>query len=748
MAIFIDKTNKNHPKLSSLTISLIIILTLLPYVLSLLGVNFGIHSNHPIQKNIANLSDNDLLSMLHQNITGAFIHTILEWSAFCISVLTLIVSLVHYRMVKNIAIPIICMALFFSGILDAFHALAADHLVYSSAPASDFIPFTWVIARIFNAIIMLLCVSLLLAKSEQMKKMPLFVFFIFLIFLVIVALGLIGYMSNSASLPDVLYPHAMLRRPFDIVPLLLYVVGLVIVYPRYYKKFPNAFSHTLLIMVYIQAVTEIYITFGSTYMYDSNYNIAHFLKLVAYIMPFLGLMVDYMQTYKKTEVTQLKLSKRTEQLTELAHYDFLTSLYNRANFEHTLKQEIVRAERFESKFAVLFIDLDDFKKINDELGHNIGDQYLQEVAKRLKQSVRETDIIARIGGDEFAMILDGVEHKRQAATVARKIFKEFTKPYIIGNRSITIHASVGIVCYPEAGTTATQLCKHADIAMYEAKEHGKNQWQYFTEQLNERFSKHIQLETALLTALENDEFYLVYQPQFNMLDKKIIGLEVLLRWRNPTLGLVPPEIFIPLAEEIGAISAIGSWLLEQACIQFKEWYKFNKEQGLSLDFGLNLSTYQLVDHSFLATIKKLISQYQFRFEDFVIELTESAIVSRQSTLENLNDIANLGVRIAIDDFGTGYSSLSYLQKLPIQIVKIDRDFVAKIEEDEQSRKILKSIILMVQSLELDIVAEGVETEQQMTFLLEHGCYIGQGYYLAKPMDAEAFTKLLTSTNMS
>lgn len=720
----------------------IITLCILPYFASLVGIDFSLNPHALTPALAAKMTSHQLSLASYSAMSGAFVHTILEWTAFVFSFVTMAFAFVHYRMVKDIAIPIICLVLFFSGVMDAFHTLAADRLIAGNAEISNLIPFTWVVARSFNAVLMLLCVWAFTLKGLPVRKIPLSTLIFAVIILIIVAYALVMYMSTSVIVPNIQFPNALIPRPFDVVPLILYLFALIFLYPRFYKMYPSPFSQSLILTAFVEVTVQAYMAFGSGHLFDANFNAAHFLKALSYSVPLLGLLVDYVQTYRNSQATHQQLAEQTKELTQLAHYDYLTNLHNRATFEKTLEKEIVRAKHFEMKFALLFIDLDNFKRVNDDLGHNIGDIYLQEVAKRLKNCVRETDTIARIGGDEFALIIEGIEHERQAGIVAKKIFNEFEKEYVIENRTIPIGGSIGIACFPEAGESVVQLCKHADIAMYRAKEHGKHQWQFFTVELNEKFSRLLRLENALSSALDNNEFHLMFQPQYNIVDDIIIGVEVLLRWHNPELGDISPEIFVPIAEEMGVISAIGSWVLETSCSKFKDWHAINKNNGIGFDFAINISTHQLTDHSFMRTLKKLIAQYKFNPTNMTIELTETTIMTKKFMLENLNEIAELGVRIAIDDFGTGYSSLSYLRELPIQIVKIDKSFLDDVLVDESADKIVKSIIAMVHNLDLEVVAEGVESNGQKQFLINNGCHIAQGFYLSKPINAEAFSNLL------
>ena len=440
---------------------------------------------------------------------------------------------------------------------------------------------------------------------------------------------------------------------------------------------------------------------------------------------------------------QFTIEEETNQkLQYQANYDYLTALHNRAAFERTLNEEFARAHRFNNRFALLFIDIDDFKHINDNLGHHTGDIVLKEVADRLQQCLRETDFLARVGGDEFSIIFQDIESTNEAGIIAEKIQQTLATSVSISRQNVIISVSIGVACYPTAGNTASELLKHADIAMYQAKENGKKQWQYYTPSLNEQFSRQIQLQNSLQNALIDNEFYFLYQPQYNVVEDKIIGVEALLRWQHPSLGVISPKEFIPIAENMRLIDTIGFWILEQACLQCQCWLKKYPRLNLAFELAINLSSQQLFDQKIFLKLSQLIKRYHFNPHNLVIELTETAIMSKEIMIENLQEITDLGIRIAIDDFGTGYSSLNYLRQLPVHIVKIDKSFIDDIPENENANKVVKAIITMVKSLGLDIIAEGVETKEQQQFLIEHGCHIMQGFYMATPMSVEEINKLL------
>lgn len=446
--------------------------------------------------------------------------------------------------------------------------------------------------------------------------------------------------------------------------------------------------------------------------------------------------------------TEIKKRKTTEkQLRYLATHDALTKLPNRLQFEMAIRRVIATSKRHKRQFALLFIDLDNFKTINDTLGHDIGDLLLTEVASRLQSSIRIEDMInqgedgqtqslARLGGDEFAIILNEITSPNDAGIVAKRLLEQLHKPCAVAEHELHLGASIGIACYPSAGEDTTDIIKNADIAMYRAKELGRNNYQYYTEQLHKKHMQHVTMENTLRKAIENDQFYLVYQPIYALPDKTLAGMEVLLRWEHPKLGLVPPDTFIPIAEETGIIGNIFEWVLNTACLQYKAWNK-------DLQLTINLSARQLFQDDLAQRIKNTLNANDICTKKITFELTETSIMENSEAqgdiLQQLNDI---GSRIAMDDFGTGYSSLSRIKSLPIHTLKIDKSFVQDIDDDDDSHKIVSAIISLAKSLDLSIVAEGVETQEQLDFIIRKECEFAQGYLLNKPLNTFAMSRLL------
>jgi len=444
-------------------------------------------------------------------------------------------------------------------------------------------------------------------------------------------------------------------------------------------------------------------------------------------------------THYIASFTDISERKAAEQRIEyLAHHDPLTGLHNRHSLENRLAQSLLDARRDNNRLAVMFIDLDRFKVINDTLGHHVGDRLLVEVAARLRTCVRESDIVARLGGDEFVVVLSRMDAGMDAALVAGKILRTLNQDYFIDDAIQHSGASIGIAVYPGDGDDQESLMKHADTAMYHAKEEGRNNFQFFTASMNAAASERMNLERDLRHALAENQLELYYQPQVRGADEGLCGMEALVRWNHPGRGLIPPNKFIPIAEECGLIEAIGSWVLEEACRQIEVW----RSAGHSgLRMAVNLSAHQLRSPSLAEQVEAAIERYNLVAGELELEVTESAAMSDpQRAIGTLQALRSLGVELAIDDFGTGYSSLAYLKMLPIQTLKLDRAFVRDIEVDANDAAISAATLALAHSLGLKVVAEGVETAAQRDFLVAHGCDILQGYLYGRPEPARDWEK--------
>src|ERR1700722_4303462 len=460
--------------------------------------------------------------------------------------------------------------------------------------------------------------------------------------------------------------------------------------------------------------------------------------LVALLTAILGRM-SWQLTRARVRENEAHLS-HARRVEYLAYHDGLTALPNRGLFNKLLSQAISQAQRYHRQLAVAFIDLDRFKQINDTLGHEAGDELLKEVANRLKTCVRDSDTVARLGGDEFVVLLTELGDERYAATVAQKIINAVAKPFNLLGQEFRVTASIGISTYPKDGPDEQTLTKNADIAMYQAKEDGKNNFQFYSEQLNANSLERLTLESSLRHALERNEFQLYYQAKRDIATGQITGMEALLRWQHPDLGIVAPMHFIPVAEETGLIVPIGRWVLHTACLQNVTWQK----QGLPrLKIAVNLTARQFSDEHLLRDIAVVLKSTGMEAGLLELEIHESLLIQdMEKTLRILTDLKAMGIKIAIDDFGTGYSSLATLQRFPLDTIKIDRSYIRDIATRTEDSNLTEAIIAMGKSLSLTVVAQGVETKEQADFLRQHACDEFQGFYFNKPMSADEFTKLL------
>ena len=423
-----------------------------------------------------------------------------------------------------------------------------------------------------------------------------------------------------------------------------------------------------------------------------------------------------------------------ERIRHLAQHDALTGLPNRFTLAAHLEHALARAERSREKVGLMFIDLDNFKSINDTLGHHIGDRLLCEVAKRIGRAVRKSDIVARIGGDEFVVVLESTKNETDEGAVAQKIIDQLAEPINIDGHSLHSTPSIGLAIFPGDGESAEVLMKNADVAMYHAKSAGRNNYQFYTEHMNHSAAVRAQMEGRLRAALSGDEFLLHFQPQINLATGRVSGIEALIRWQSAELGLVSPANFIPLAEEVGLIVQISAWVLEHACKTAKEWC----DQGIPFEcISVNISPQEFRQRNFPELVEAVLLETGLPAARLELEITESTLMdSAETTVEMLLRLKALGVTLAIDDFGTGYSSLGYLKRFPIDRLKIDRSFVRDLETDASDAAISSAVIALAHSLGLQVVAEGVETQGQADFLLKRGCDSVQGYLFSRPVPAD------------
>jgi diguanylate cyclase (GGDEF)-like protein/PAS domain S-box-containing protein len=439
-----------------------------------------------------------------------------------------------------------------------------------------------------------------------------------------------------------------------------------------------------------------------------------------------------------SDITERKLTE--QRVHHVAQHDVLTGLPNRSLLQDRLGQAIAYSSRSGHPVWVMLIDLDRFKFVNDSMGHKAGDVLLVTVAARLRSSLRDSDTVARLSGDEFVVILSEHQDQRLSPDIVQRVMDSVAQPVMLGTKEFFVTCSIGVAVYPSDGTPADSLIEHADIAMYRAKKLGRNNFQFYTPAMNEESLERVRIEGALRNAVERNEFVLHYQPQVDLASGQIVGMEALIRWRHPELGMVPPVRFVGVAEETGLIVQIGAWVMRTACAQNKAW----QEAGLGrLRVAVNLSARQFGAADLIESIERVLADTGLDPDCLEIELTESLFMSEASAaVDLLHRMKSLGVNLSIDDFGTGYSSLSYLSRFPIDVLKIDRSFVADITHDANDAAIVTSIITLAHNLKLSVIAEGVETAEQLDYLRSHGCDEMQGYFFSRPVEAAEFEQLL------
>ena len=435
-----------------------------------------------------------------------------------------------------------------------------------------------------------------------------------------------------------------------------------------------------------------------------------------------------------------QLYTTTKKFRVLSSIDPVTGIYNRLEFDKKIIEKTEYADQHHQPLALLFIDIDYFKRINDSLGHHIGDFVLREVATRIAACIRVDDILARLGGDEFAIILSHLAHPEAAGLVAQKIIDILKPPYKIAGHELYISCSIGIACFPSAEIDANTIVQKADIAMYHAKELGRNNFQFYTKELDNKHRQRLALENSLKNAIDNQELFVSYQPIFDLTTKKITGIESLLRWKHPEMGLVLPDKFIPLAEESRLITIIGEQLLEQVCAQGAQWYAKGHHH---FKLMVNLSSKQLLQKNLPQMIASILDKTKLPAPMLELEITESTLMTHViHSQQILRDLSNLGITLSIDDFGTDYSSLAYLKNLPVSSLKIDKSFVRDLEINPNANIIVKALIHLGINLGFNVIAEGIENETQCQFLIRNHCSQGQGFYLSKPVNPNQMTILL------
>ena len=714
-------------KMPHFLVLIILLLLGLPYVGLNLGINFGI---------VAENTQNTLL--IESQIRGYFRQTLLEWSGFSLAAVTLLLAFTQYKLTNDKIALIIGLAILFSGSIEACHTLLINGLTININYKNNLDAFIWTLSNTISGLILLIGL-IYLVYSKKAHPLRQIHFIVISLFLLSAAILITYIFSDTTFIPSMWFQNQYISRPYDFLPSLIYLSIIFFIYSKVYNKYPTILTHSIFYICLTQIVISFYLVFLSHHPYDGAYNIAYFLKVVLYFIPCICLIINYVTSYSDVLKTQKKLKLKQEELRYIASHDSLTNLFNRREFEDLLDKSISNSLRNKTSLALLLIDIDNFKATNDTFGHVHGDELLKQFANRLILLIRKGDLLARVGGDEFTLISPNIKSPSSARQLAERILNELNSPYLINNRLITATVSIGISIFPNDGRNTEKLLIKADLAMYKAKNSGKNTYQFYTEQLSYQQHRESEIEAHLRKALQNDEFELNYQPKYNLLTKEIVGAEILLRWDNSTLGYLSPNQFIPVAERSGLIIEIGNWVLHKALEQVSTW---TNEYGISLNFSINISPIQLSHHQFFSNLKTLFMELNYTPQNLEFEITENILMADNNEITNvLDNIASLGIKIALDDFGIGYSSLNRLKQLPIDTLKIDKYFISDIYNKSDKVTIVDIIITLARELSMNIIAEGIETQVQVDYLVSKHCLYGQGFLLSEPLSKDDFTTL-------
>lgn len=728
--VFNENTLKRIPQF---LVFIIILLLGLPYIGLSLGFDFSAIAKHFNQVNPIDTK------IMDTQIHGYFRQTLLQWSGFSLAAVTVLLSFTQFRLSKDNIALIIGLSVLFSGFLEALHTLAIDGLSLHYTAKNNLDALIWTLGNSLGGLIMLVGLIILL-KHPTKNKVNSTTFVLLTIFLLLFATSILFYVMFVVEPPDMWFKNSFISRPYEFFSIAIYLSIILFIYPKAYNKFPSILTDSIFYMSVTQIVISIYLMLVSTAPYDSAYNIAYFLKVVTYFIPCICLLMKYVFSYAAVLEAQRVLEIKQNELQYLASHDSLTNLFNRREFEELLEKTIANAFRNKHSIGLLLIDLDNFKTINDTFGHVHGDELLQQFADRLVSLTRKGDILSRVGGDEFTLIISKLNSPSGARRTAERILNELNSPYTINGKLITVTVSIGISVFPDDGNSAEDLLRAADLAMYKSKNCGKNTFQFYTEQLSFLQHRESEVESHLRKAIHEDkELELYYQPKYNLVTQEIMGAEILLRWTNSVLGPVSPDEFIPVSERSSLIIDLGYLVMRKAFMQLTTWLK--QYQTLLL-FSINISPTQLVNGQFIKTLRQTIEKFQLPTKYLEIEITENVIKENSEEITIvLCNISKLGIQIALDDFGKEYSSLNRLNTLPIDTLKIDKSFISDIKNEHDKVVIVDIIIKLAEELGMGIVAEGIETKEQLNYLIAKHCHLGQGFYLSKPLPAEEFAKL-------
>lgn len=676
--------------------------------------------------------------VIESQIRSYFKQVLLQWSGFSLSVITVLFALTKYRLTKDKIALLIGLTILFSGSVQALHTLVIDGLFLISMDKENLDAIIWTFTNTVSGLIFAIGLLILLYQSQR-KVFHLSKFIVIGLLFGLTTLVFFIYMLLVIGHPVALFKNDFIPRPYELIDITIYVSIIFFIYPEAYKKYPTILTNCIFYMSITQVVIALYLMFLPSTLYDNAYNIAYYLKIIVYFIPFSCFIINYIYSYNSILEAQKEIDEGQKKLEYFASHDPLTDLYNRREFEQLLDKTIANASRERQSFALFLLDIDNFKSINDTLGHTYGDHFLQKFSEKLVLLTRKGDILSRLGGDEFTIITSPLKSLSSARKLAERMITSLNTSYHVDEKWLSSTVSIGIAIYPMDGENTKELLKHADIAMYNAKRSGKNSHHFYTKNLSDEQDRESEIESHLREALKKDELALYYQPQYNLVTKEIIGAEVLLRWKSEKLGPLSPDEFIPIAEHSNLIINIGNWVLNKACEQAKHWFDTYHRH---LYFSINVSPLQFENNNFYLHFKDTLKRFDYPPQYLNIEITENLLMKNTDEVnQGLGNINLLGANILLDDFGMGYSSLSRLQSLPISALKIDKSFVAGIQNETDSVFVIDTIIKLGRELETIIIAEGIENEAQLNYLVARKCYLGQGFLFNKAIPAEVFEKL-------